>query len=326
MVCYSIPSKRLSNIRFFPNNESILAVVGSESKSLFLGGILIILELSQQNIFRELAIFVHKNGLFDLEWCNFDTNKTPSYVLTGSGDSNIQLWNVFAPSRAPDIYSGHKREVFSINWSKIENKLVSAAYEKSIILWDLSKKTPLQKFFVDGGVVHQVEFNKNNSKMFASVSSDNNLKIWDINSNTYSSSFSIRAHTDKISSCSWSPCDTSTIATCSKDASINGWDLRNSRVPLFQLRQVSSFQKIKFSPFNYGLLASVSDDGKTKIWSCFNKEKPIKEFLNHFSPPSGLDWNSFENTSQLGKITDCGLDEKINVFDFHPPEEKWSFE
>ncbi|XP_044755846.1 peroxisomal targeting signal 2 receptor [Coccinella septempunctata] len=314
MPTIRLPDKQCSSVRFSPDNDSLLAVTACESpdpRGLRFGGSLHLLEITPQDTLKEILKFEHNYNLFDVEWC--ESNPNPSLILTASGDRNLQLWNVFAPKRMPTVLTGHMNEVLSINWCKITNCILSASSDHTIRFWDLNTKNAVHQYLQHKSIVYEAEFHPKFPNIFASVSADTCLKIWDTRSPISSST--ILAHYGSSLSCTWSKCEENTIATGGGDSMIRGWDLRKFPNPIFELGPVMSpLKKVLFSPFSYGTLASVSDDGITRIWKCFEHKKPINIIQNHSSFVSGLDWNSSETTTHLGQLADCGCDGFVHIF------------
>ena len=74
--------------------------------------------------------------------------------------------------------------------------------------------------------------------MFASVSDDKRLLIWDTRERGGSGpASSIEAHVSEVMSVDYSPFDANLIVTGSVDRSVAVWDSRNLKSKLFSLRQ-----------------------------------------------------------------------------------------
>ena len=122
-----------------------------------------------------------------------------SYVLTGSADRSIRLYNPF-PS--PDIqagpkpsvpqgrliqtYSAHGYEVLSLDVASDNERFISGGGDRSVFLWDVATATTIKRF---GGNVHGhtsrincVSFAGDGDSLLVSGGFDTTARIWDVKS------------------------------------------------------------------------------------------------------------------------------------------------
>lgn len=111
--------------------------------------------------------------------------------------------------------------------------------------------------------------------------------------------------------CDWSQHDQNIIATGGSDGLIRGWDLRNLSTPFFELDDCEcAVRRVKFSPFDSNILASVSYDHAARIWNWQQDCEAIETIIDHTEFNYGLDWNRLVPN----QLADCGWDSLVNVF------------
>ena len=125
-----------------------------------------------------------------------------TYILTGSGDRNIRLYNPFpgtsssGSSNAKDsipegrlieTFSGHGYEVLSIAVGAGNERFLSGGGDRSAFLWDVAKAVTTRKF---GGNIHGhssrincVAFAGESDSVVVSGSFDRTVRLWDTKSN-----------------------------------------------------------------------------------------------------------------------------------------------
>jgi len=92
----------------------------------------------------------------------------------------------------------------------------------------------LHKFEAHTQVVEDVCWNHHNENLFATVSDDRRLNMWDLRYKQPTSN--IEAHMAEIMCVDASPFDPNLLITGSADRSIAVWDTRNVKCKLFSLR------------------------------------------------------------------------------------------
>lgn len=112
-------------------------------------------------------------------------------------------------------------------------------------------------------------------------------------------------------SCDWSEYNQNILATGGSDGLIRVWDLRNMASPLFELYGCEyAVRRVRFSPFDSNILASVSYDHTARIWNWQCECEAIETIENHSEFVYGLDWNR----SVHNQLADCGWDCLVNVY------------
>lgn len=95
--------------------------------------------------------------------------------------------------------------------------------------------------------MEDVCWNHHNENVFASVSDDRRLLLWDMRERLPTAS--IEAHMAEIMCVDSSPFDSNLLVTGSADRSVAVWDTRNVKCKLFSLRgHKEEVNQIRFSP------------------------------------------------------------------------------
>ncbi|CAH1374715.1 hypothetical protein MTP99_016033 [Tenebrio molitor] len=308
MATYLTPNRHGYSVRFSPFNPDRLVVATSQYFGLAGGGTLFILDLTPEGKLTETQTYQWSDGLFDVVW----SENNPSLVVSASGDGGLQLWNLTAPNTPPVTFWEHKKEVYSLDWSRTrqEQLILSASWDCSIKLWDPNRQSSLSTFCGHSQLVYGAMFSTHVPNCFASVSGDGTLKLWStLNPQSPTSSF--RVHDAEVLACDWCKYDENMLATSGSDGLVRGWDIRNYTQPVFQLKGCEyAVRRVQFSPHHSTVLASVSYDFTTRIWDYKQGCDALETIKHHSEFVYGLDWN----THRKGQLADCGWDSLVHVF------------
>jgi peroxin-7 len=141
MPTYFTSNRHGYAVRFSRFSPDRLFVASSQYYGLVGAGTLYVLDLDDDDNFKEVKTFHWSDGLFDV----IASEKDPNVVISVSGDGTLQLWNLDSLeedsplTNLPQmIYKEHKKEVYSIDWLSVrsENFILSASWDMSIKLWD----------------------------------------------------------------------------------------------------------------------------------------------------------------------------------------------
>ncbi|XP_060527689.1 peroxisomal targeting signal 2 receptor [Cylas formicarius] len=308
MISYCTEDRHGYSIKFSPYNSDCLIVATSRDFGFAGEGSLFILNIDNEGSIAKEYLKLHwSDGLFDVVW----SESNIAIIVSCSGDGTLQLWNLQAPNVKPIIYSEHKTEIYSVDWSKCrqENKFLSASWDNTIKLWDPNRLNSLHTFFKHSNIVYTALFSPHISNCFASASADGTLNIW--NCLDAVNPISVQAHNAEILCCDWCKFDHNLIATGASDGLIRGWDIRQITQPVFQWKaSLCPIKRIQFSPHCLNVLASVGYDFNTKIWDLNQNCKALEIFSHHSEFVYGLDWN----IHRKGQIADCAWDSFVKVF------------
>lgn len=160
-----------------------------------------------------------------------------SYVLTGSSDRTIRLYNPqkapissVAPSTsnayAPGLvnkYSAHGYEVLSIDVNTENDKFVSTGGDKTVFVWDVQTAQTVRRFTGHAGRVNRGVFGGEGDSIIATGSFDGTVRIWDMKSNSYKPIMTLDDAKDSITDVAVH--DAEILAT-SVDGRVRSYDLR----------------------------------------------------------------------------------------------------
>lgn len=113
-------------------------------------------------------------------------------MITACGDGGIQLWEIdsnsnelpstdFGYNKPKSLYNEHTQEVCSVNWSTSGQNpsFLSSSWDCLIKLWNPNCNQSLTTYHGHTELVYEAAFAKHMQNVFASVSGDGFLKLWD---------------------------------------------------------------------------------------------------------------------------------------------------
>ena len=221
------------------------------------------------------------------------------YVLTGSNDNTIKLWDVNA-AKELKTYIGHKDWITSITFLNDGEYFLSASNDNTVCLWNINQETPLKVFkmnstvstliitkigFITGmydgtirifdlkgeeinvikahdKVVNHLEVT-NNMDTLISCSDDKTIKIWNLNSLNLIKI--LEGNIDAVIDLDISM-NSRNLYSFSKDNKIIKWDLISGEIIAFFEGNNSYLSGIEISN-NDSILVSYSLDGIIKYWN-----------------------------------------------------------
>jgi mitogen-activated protein kinase organizer 1 len=160
-----------------------------------------------------------------------------SYILTGSSDRTIRLYN---PQKAPTTsvapstsnvyppglvnkYSAHGYEVLSIDVNHDNDRFVSTGGDKTVFLWDVQTAQTIRRYTGHAGRVNRGVFGGEGDSIIATGSFDGTVKIWDVKSNSFKPVMSLDDAKDAITDVAIYDAE---IITASVDGRVRSYDLR----------------------------------------------------------------------------------------------------
>ena len=149
-----------------------------------------------------------------------------------------------------------------------------------------------------------------NPTLLATTSQDGTTRIWDhVSANLI---WEIRGHQpgSEVLTMDWNKYKEFELATAGTDRNIILWDTRNLAHPMSILggHHQYAIRRIRYSPFEPNLLASVSYDMSLAVW---NSETAgvMMRYDAHTEFVFGVTWSLFEQ----GRIATCSWDRSVHV-------------
>ncbi|KAA0057800.1 autophagy-related protein 16 [Cucumis melo var. makuwa] len=186
-------------------------------------------------------------------------------VIAASSSNNLYAWDI-SSGRVRHTLTGHSDKVCAVDVSKVSSRyVVSAAYDRTIKIWDLQKGY-CTKTFIFASNCNAVRFSMD-GQTICSGHVDGNLRLWDIQTGKLISE--VAGHSLAVTSLSLSR-NGNTILTSGRDNLHNLFDIRSLEVcgtlRASGNRVASNWSRSCISPDdNY--VAAGSADGSVHVWS-----------------------------------------------------------
>ncbi|KAG8705401.1 hypothetical protein FRC11_009073, partial [Ceratobasidium sp. 423] len=199
-------------------------------------------------------------------------------LASGSNDGTIRVYNTLTGQTVLGPLGEGIREVQSIAFSPDGARLFSGLYFSSIHVWNV------QDLGVPNDPLPSVSFPQSfeclrqspSGLRFASVSGDDAIQIWDVQSGEMALG-PLSGHTGKILSIDYSPND-AYIASGSENCTVQIWDAKNGRNLHGPMRgHINHVNCVRFSPDGL-LIVSGSEDGTVQIWDVMSGQPVIELF------------------------------------------------
>ncbi|OQO15129.1 hypothetical protein B0A48_00511 [Cryoendolithus antarcticus] len=106
---------------------------------------------------------------------------TGSYLLTGSSDRSITLYNP-AKKLKLQSYAAHARPVLSLATSTDNSQFLSGGGDKTVFVWDVATAKTVRRFVGHSGRVEGVAWGGEGDSVAVSGSWDGGVRVWDLRS------------------------------------------------------------------------------------------------------------------------------------------------
>jgi len=179
-------------------------------------------------------------------------NRNGEYVVSGSYDKTIRLWNPFT-GKIIKIYRGHGYQIVGIAVHQDNSQIASCGGDKTPFVWDVSTGKVIRKFKGHEQRLNCISYNKE-CTVLVTGSFDTTTKIWDCRSHNYEAIQVLSESKDSIDSLYIA---TYEIITGSRDGKIRNYDMRMGELKMDTIGQPLS--SISLSKDENILLASSLD-------------------------------------------------------------------
>ncbi|XP_044255821.1 periodic tryptophan protein 1 homolog [Tribolium madens] len=237
----------------------------------------------------EESLYVHHDILLPafplcFEWLDYEPNAPKgSYCAIGSMTPVIQVWDLdiinciepaFNLGRAASIkknrpHIGHKDAVLTLAWNKTyEHVLASGSVDKTILLWDLEKKTPSTTICAFKDKVQCMQWHKLEAQTLLAGSSDKKAKVFDCRNPETHQTWKINGEVETLV---WNPLQPFSFFAGSDTGNLQYFDCRKGQVWTVEAheKEVTGLVASAQCP---GLLVTSSPDGAIKVWDYTENE------------------------------------------------------
>ncbi|KAL7693902.1 putative coatomer alpha subunit, anaphase-promoting complex subunit 4, WD40 [Plasmopara halstedii] len=147
-----------------------------------------------------------------LEW-----NHDGSLLASGTYNGKTRIWN--AEGEMKQIFQYHNGPVFATRWSKTSLYLLSASFDKTVVVWDCTTETKKQQVKLHDDPILDASWKDDFT--FATCSSDMSICVARVGETK--ADVVLRGHKDAINSVKWDPSGRY-LASCSDDYTLKIWD------------------------------------------------------------------------------------------------------
>jgi len=192
-------------------------------------------------------------------------SKNGQYLLTGSWDSTLRLWEI-ATGECTKKFIGHTKDVLSVAFSPDDRQIVSVSRDHTIRVWNTIGTEKKRMEDPSNSWVTCVRFSPVAEKpTMVSTSFAKLVNVWDM------TSFELKnnhiGHMNSVNAVAISP-DGTLCASGSKDGAVMLWDLIQEK-HLYALDASCVVYALAFSPTRYWLCAATSEF--VRVWDLQTK-------------------------------------------------------
>jgi len=232
--------------------------------------------------------------------------------ILSAGDKTMKLWDL--SGKKIGNLNAHATNIWNAEISHDGKHLVSSAFNKTFLLWDMYNGVVLEKMRSHEDVTMAVCFSPDD-RWIASGSNDLNIKIWDLESRQVIKTF--HGPTQDVYDLSFSP-DNRLLAVASKDKSIRIYNLEKDSLIHNLKGHRDMVMEVEFSPDGQTLISG-SADQSIYLWDVASGER-LYAYLENEAAVLDLvfhpDGKSFYSVSFAKDLTRWELSDEIFVIKY----------
>ncbi|ETO16208.1 WD-40 repeat protein [Reticulomyxa filosa] len=198
----------------------------------------------------------------------------------------------------------HHGFVKRVKFSSDGTKIVSAAFDGTIQIWDIKLQKTIKVLKRHSSWVYCAQFSPDGT-MIVSGSDDKTVRIWDVR--LEEEVHILNGHSSGVTSVQFSP-DGQTIASCSFDKAILLWDVKSGEELKKLIGHLDWVNDVQFSPDGQFIVSS-SFDNTIAIWSV-KQGKRINQLRGH----TGVVMRARYSPDGFS-ILSCSADKTIRIWD-----------
>ena len=206
-------------------------------------------------------------------------------LIIGSWDRTIKLFDLLTGDET--ILKGHTKLITSLDWSPVEDIIVSASQDESIKIWsgvnyslikDIEKPHKRAVSFVNWAP---------DGERFLTASWDSTIKLW--SGKSLSPMKTLKGHDNALLAAVWSA-DGKYIGSGGWDRNLIVWDVsKGTKVQEIKNAHKDAITSVTWHPSGK-YIATGSLDKSAKIWDV-NEAKPIKIFDDYKDAVKAVSWS-----------------------------------
>jgi DDB1- and CUL4-associated factor 7 len=238
--------------------------------------------------FVHVASISHPYPTTKISWIPDQTSTERDFIAT-TGDY-LRIWSTPTESSSHEVllegtFNSNKENNYcapltSFDWCPTDvNRIAACSIDTTVSIWDVSNKKCVSHLLAHDREVYDIKWEPMNKDIFATVSFDGSLRIFDMRSLDRSSILFESHKKSPLLKLSWNNVDPNILATFnveSKKALL--LDTRMPTVPFCELMGHHSFVNgIAWDPMSANHICTVGDDSQALIWEIPQGAKVVEE-------------------------------------------------
>ncbi|CAI5745371.1 unnamed protein product [Peronospora destructor] len=292
------------SVEFSPFVDNLVAVGTAQYFGIVGNGRQYVYEMLPEGGLTPIRAFDTPQGVYDCAW----SENHGQELVTSCADGSVKLWHLQTRDQFPiQNYHEHKHEVSGVNWNLVaKDSFASASWDGSIKIWKPEVSHSVLTLSEHSRAVYNAVWNTQDNSLVASCSGDGTVKIWDLNSGRAITT--IAAHGNEVLALDWNKYNQFQVVSGSTDCSIKIWDIRNLAREVRMLPGHNyAVKKIKCSPHDPDVIASVSYDMSVGIWNTKSPYPRLQNAQHHSEFVFGFDFSLFVD----GLVASCSWDRQV---------------
>lgn len=205
-----------------------------------------------------------------------DISTDGNYVVSGSSDFSIILWDARTGALIRRFEAGHRGDVQSVAFSPDNTRVVSTGLDFQTIIWDVATGTIIRSLAGHQDIATSAAFSPD-GRMILSGSKDTLLILWD--AETGQEIRRLEGHTSRIRNIAFTP-DGTRVLTAAREAFV--WDLATGQI-IHRLELPTAIRAMALTP-DGKMAVSGATDGSLTVWNI-----ETGEILNQFAQNLEID-------------------------------------